>query len=89
VSDPLPPFEIAVSLNPRVEAVAVATAPTQPAANATVRQVAARYVERHGATITGERVDKRGYLLLRLTLPGEEQAAITVLARAGATRLDR
>ena len=89
MSDALPPFEIAVSLNPQVEAVAVATAPTQPAANAAVREVAARYVERHGAAVTGERVDKRGYLRLRLTLPGEEQAAITVLARYGATRLDR
>ena len=85
MSDALPPFEIAVSLNPQVEAVAVATAPTQPAANAAVRAVATRYVERHGAAVTGERVDLR----LRLTLPGEEQAAITVLARYGATRLDR
>lgn len=89
MSDALPPFEIAVSLNPHVEAVAVATALTQPAANAAVRDLAARYVERHRATVTGERVDKRGYLRLRLTLPGAEQATITVLARFGATRFDR
>ena len=89
MSDTLPPFEIAVSLNPQVEAVAVATAPTQPAANAAVREVAARYVERHGATVTGERVDKRGYLLLRVTPPNEERATITVLARYGATRFGR
>lgn len=85
-TSPLPPFEIAVSLNPRVEAVAVATAATQAEANEMVRAVAAAYIVRHGATIVTERTDKRSYLLLRLALPEPGAAPITVLARYGSTR---
>ncbi len=88
-TDRLPPFEIAVSLNPRVEPIAVATASSYLEANATVRAVAATYIERYGASIVAERIDKRNYLQLRLTLPEPGAAPITVIARAGATRLDR
>jgi hypothetical protein len=86
-----PPFEIAVSLNPHVEPIAVATATSYEAANAAVRTIAARYGKRYGAHVVHEKITKRGYLELRLVFdqPAAGAGSIRVVARAATSRFGR